>query len=233
MVPSVKVNFEELYQRFQAPIAKFNCGDKCAPYNERGVPFCCDIHHAVPTVYQAEWEYLQSHTDLWHLWEGDDPEETAELQKQTPTGQLLVGCLGAELCQRGFRSITCRAFPFFPYLTRSGDFIGLSYYWEYEDRCWVISNLKLVSPDYRAEFIAAYEELFEKMPEERENFRYHSIIMRRIFGRRKRSVPLLHRNGGAYKITPRNGRMRRVVVENLPKFGPYKLAAELPFPDEK
>ncbi|HEX7973631.1 MAG TPA: hypothetical protein VF498_04410, partial [Anaerolineales bacterium] len=195
-----------MYSRFQAPITALNCGDKCAPHNERGVPFCCDTYHAVPTAYQAEWEYLQNHTDLWHLWESDDPEETAELQKQTPTGQVLVGCQGAKLCQRGFRSITCRAFPFFPYLTRSGEFIGLSYYWEYEDRCWVISNLHLVSPGYRAEFITAYEELFEKMPEERENFRYHSMIMRRIFGRRKRSIPLLHQNGGAYKVTPRNGR---------------------------
>jgi hypothetical protein len=109
----------------------------------------------------------------------------------------------------------------------------LSYYWEYEDRCWVISNLSIVSLEYRAEFIAAYDELFERMPAELDNFRFHSTMMRRIFGRRRRAIPLLHRNGGCYKITPRNGRLRRISPESLPKFGPYLAAAQMPFPDEK
>ena len=232
MCASAEMNFGALYERFQAPIAALNCGHKCAPYNENGVPFCCDTRHAVPTAYTAEWEYLQRNTELWHLWRSDDPDETAALQNETPKGQVLIACLGHELCQRGFRSITCRSFPFFPYIDREGGFIGISYYWEYEDRCWVISNLKVVSPEYRAEFIATYDSIFETMPEERENFRYHSMMMRRIFGRRHRAIPLLHRNGSVYKITPRNGRMRRVVVDKLPKFGPYKIAAKLPFPED-
>ena len=225
--------FAALYLSFQAPIAALDCGDKCAPYNERGVPFCCDTRHAVPTAYAEEWEYLQSATDLWRPWEADDPKETARLQAQTPPGQALIACQGASLCQRGFRSITCRAFPFFPYFNKEGEFLGLSYYWDYEDRCWVISNLSVVTAEYRQQFIAAYQALFERYPEERAAFRHHSMMMRRIFGRRHRAIPLLHRNGGAYKITPRTGRMRRAAVESLPKFGPYKLAAELPFPDEE
>jgi len=233
MCASSEMNFAALYARFEAPIAALNCGDKCSPYNENGVPFCCDIHHAVPTAYKAEWDYLKRNTDLWHLWQSSDPGETAKLQNEAPKRQVLIACLGYEQCQRGFRSITCRAFPFFPYIDREGQFIGLSYYWEYEDRCWVISNLRIVSPDYRAEFIAAYDSIFENMPEEYENFRYHSIIMRRFFGRRHRAIPVLHRNGSVYKITPRNGRRRKVAVDKLPKFGPYKIAASLPFPGEE
>lgn len=233
MCTSPEMNFAALYAHFSAPIAALNCGDKCAPYNENGVPFCCDTRHAVPTAYAAEWDYLQESTDLWHLWHSNDPDVTATLQSDTPTGQVLIACLGHELCQRGFRSITCRAFPFFPYIDQEGKFIGLSYYWEYEDRCWVISNLKIVSSEYRAEFIAAYDSIFEHMPEEQENFRYHSIMMRRVFGRRHRAFPLLHRNGSAYKITPRNGRKRKVPVDQLPKFGPYKIATSLPFPGEE
>lgn len=232
-MPEVKpTDFAAIYGRFQAPIAALNCGEKCAPYNEHGVPFCCDTQHAVPTAYQAEWSYLKGNTDLWHLWHPDDPDESQKLQAQTPSGQVLIACQGYVRCQRGFRSITCRSFPFFPYIDRKGAFIGLSYYWEYEDRCWVISNLRIVSKQYREEFIAAYEELFRRMPDEMDNFQYHSAMMRRIFGRRKRAVPLLHRNGHAYKITPRNGRMRRVSIDKLPKFGPYKIAAQLPFPEE-
>lgn len=229
---SERLDIESLYAGFQAPIAALNCGDKCAPHNERGVPFCCDTRHAVPTVYREEWEYLEQHTDLWHPWESEDPYETAALQNQTPDGQVLVACLGAAACQRSYRSLTCRSFPFFPYLTREGVFLGLSYYWTYEDRCWVISNLQAVSGEYRGQFIATYDALFEAVPQEKENFRYHSNVMRRIFGRKQRAIPLLHRNGKTYKVAPRTGRMRRVDPESLPKFGPYKIAAELPFPDE-
>lgn len=221
-----------LYAGFDAPIAALNCGERCAPYNARGVPFCCDTGHAVPTAYTGEWAYLQANTDLWRPYGEVDPAAAARLQDQAPPGQVLIACQGAAHCQRGFRSLACRAFPFFPYLTRAGEFTGLSYYWEYEDRCWVISNLQLVSPEYRAQFIAAYDRLFERLPAEVESFRHHSAVMRRVFGRRKRAIPLLHRNGGCYKVSPRTGRMRRVPIASLPKFGPYRLAEALPFPGE-
>jgi hypothetical protein len=232
MVRNPGIDYADLYGRFQAPIAALDCGKRCAPRNERGAPFCCDTRHAIPTAYPAEWAYLEANTDLWYLWESGERSVTTKLRAQAPDGHALIECLGHELCQREFRAVTCRAFPFFPYITREGAFIGLSYYWEYEDRCWVISNLHVVTPEFCAQFVAAYDELFARMPEERENFRHHSIVMRRTFGRRRRAVPLLHRNGGAYKITPHNGRMRRVPVETLPAFGPYKVAEALPFADE-
>jgi len=232
MPPTMPADFAKLYANFSGPIADLDCGAQCAPYNERGVPFCCDTQHAVPTAYLAEWDYLQANTDLWHPWASPDHDETLRLREQTPPSQVLIECKGHTQCQRDFRSITCRAFPFFPYITRQGEFIGLSYYWEYEDRCWVISNLHLVSGEYRQQFVATYERLFELMPDERANFKHHANVMRRIFGRKKRAIPLLHRNGGAYKITPRNGRMRRVPIQSLPKFDPYKIAAALPFPDD-
>jgi hypothetical protein len=222
-----------LYAQFDLPITTFDCGKKCAPHNAYGVPFCCDTSHAVPTAYQAEWEYLQTHTDLWHLWEAENPGETHRLRSETPVGQVLIECLGHLKCQREYRSITCRAFPFFPYITREGEFIGLSYYWQYEDRCWVISHLETVNNAYQHEFVSAYDQIFKSYPEELENFRHHSTVMRRIFGRQKRAIPLIHRNGKTYKITPRNGRLRRIDPETLPKFGPYRIAALLPFPDER
>jgi hypothetical protein len=225
-------NFARLYAGFEAPIAAFDCGKKCAPYNERGVPFCCDTQHAVPAVYQTEWEYLENNTDLWHLWQGADPTQTEQLKDETPEGMLLLECLGHRLCQRGFRSLSCRAFPFFPYLDSSLDFIGLSVYWEYQDRCWVISNLQVVTGEYRQQFINAFDRLFAQMPGERDSYTHHSAQMRRQFARQRRTIPLLHRDGEIYKISPSTERMRRVQPENLPKFGPYKIAAELPFPDE-
>ncbi len=227
-----KMSFAGLYAQFKAPITAFDCGAKCAPYNEYGVPFCCDTAHAVPTAYAAEWAYLQANTDLWYLWAAEDETDTARLQAETPVGQVLIECLGYEHCQRDYRSITCRAFPFFPYISKERDFLGLSYYWQYEERCWIISNLQTVTPEYGSEFVAAYDQIFAKYPTEFENFRYNSTIMRRVFGRRKRAIPLLHRNGKVYKITPRTGRLRRVDPVNLPKYEPYKTTALLQFPDE-
>jgi hypothetical protein len=230
----------ELYARFDAPITALDCGKKCAPYNEGGKPFCCDICVAVPTIYEEEWDYLKANTNLWFEWKAetcmDTPEEAfaevARLKKETPGSMLLVECLGPSLCQRQYRGLTCRQFPFFPYIDSQGELLGLSYYWEYEEQCWVISNLQVVDPEYQRQFLAAFEFIFERIPDEFENYRFHSEVMRDTFNEQRRAIPLLHRNGHAYKISTHNERMRRVPVESLPKFGPYKLAAKMPFPDE-
>lgn len=229
-VPS-PADFAALYARFHAPIAVFDCGAKCAPYNERGVPFCCDVRHALPTAYDAEWDYLQANTDLWRPFEGSG-KQTEKLLAGVPDQQSAIVCLGHTRCQRNYRAIACRSFPFFPYVTLEGEFIGMAYYWEYEDRCWVISHLETVTDEYRREFTAAYDTLFEWYPEEREAFRQHAIRVRRVFGRGRRVIPLLHRDGGTYKISPKTARMRRVKPEDLPAYGPYRIAEMLKFPGE-
>src|SRR3546814_7899276 len=56
----------------------------------------------------------------------------------------------------------------FPYTTlfrSAGDFIGLSYYWDFEDRCWVISNMRVVEAEFLAEFVSAYDYLFSRSEE--------------------------------------------------------------------
>jgi hypothetical protein len=230
--PINRVGYASLYAQFRSPIAELDCGRKCAPYNEKGVPFCCDTKQTVPTASHEEWQYLQANTNLWHLYQARSNQETKRLRSMLPEGHQLIACQGHEHCQRDFRSITCRAFPFFPYITGGNQFIGLSYYWEYEDRCWVISNLDVLQLEYRQEFIAAYEVIFEQLPGEWESFRYQSEVMRNVFAQKRRSIPLLHRNGGNYKVCPTSGKLRRLSVGKYPKFGVYKIAARLPFPDE-
>lgn len=239
-----KTNFEpdeiqRLYAQFDASITAIDCGEKCAPYNVGGKPFCCDICHAVPTGYLAEWAYVQQHTRLWFPWEAractdteaERLEEVERLQAETPDSMILLECLGPAKCERDYRALTCRQFPFFPYVTSDYKFIGLSYYWEYEDMCWVVSHLDEVTQAYRQQFVAVFDELFARMPDELENYHYHGEVMRDTFNEQRRAIPLLHRNGYAYKISTHNERMRRVPIEKMPKFGPYKLAAEMPFPD--
>jgi hypothetical protein len=226
-------DFPKLYTKFEYPITNIDCGEKCAPYNEYGVPFCCDPRHAIPTAYQAEWAYLQDNTNLWHAWQSNDDSETYRLRQETPTGHILIECLGYKMCQRSFRAITCRSFPFYPYITREGEFIGISYYHEYEDRCWVISNLDAVTTKYRSEFASIYDEIFTLDPQEHLNFSYHASVVRRIFGRKHRSIPLLHKDGLTYHVNPRNGQLKRIFIDHLPKYYPYSLVTTLAFPDEK
>ncbi len=228
MIPKTpRLDFRQLYDRFDTPVTDFDCGQKCAPHNN-GVPVCCDICHAVPVAYQREWVYLQENTDLWHAWRGDEctaePCDPNELKDETPPHMLLLACQGAAHCQRAYRTISCRQFPFFPYITANDRFIGLAYEWEFESKCWVISNLGAVSQAYREEFMRFYTSLFDQWDDEFYNYADLSDAMREHYGKHKRRIPLLHRNGGYYLISPGSERLERVTPDKFPRFGPYKEA---------
>lgn len=235
-----RTQIESLYLGFNTSITEIDCGTKCSPYNVGGKPFCCDICHAVPTGYLQEWEYLQNNTKLWFPWTGESctdsieeaDAERIELQSETPDSMVLLECLGPNQCIRQYRTFTCRQFPFFPYIDSQGNFLGISYYWEYEDQCWVISNLEKVTKKYLNQFIKTYDKIFKLLPKEFENYQYHSERMRDSFNQKRRAIPLLHRNGEHYKITTHNERLRKCKKPIQQKFGFYKIAQQLPFPDE-
>jgi hypothetical protein len=225
LLPVLEV--DTLYQRFDAPVVDRDCGLMCAPHNPSGKPFCCDICHAVPAAYRQEWEYLQSRTDLWHVWRGDEctgeHENPEELRRDTPQHMLLLACLGPARCQRQHRAVSCRQFPFFPYIASDYRFLGLACEWTFAETCWVISNLLLVTAQYRAEFVRVYDDLFARWQADLDSYYLHSEKMRIQFGVIKRRIPLLHRNGGYYLVSPGSERMQRVAPERLPRFGSYKV----------
>lgn len=216
-----------LYNEFNSSIVEFDCGKKCAPHNPSGKPFCCDICHAVPAAYKSEWNYFEQSTALWHEWHGDEcddttPQDVARLKADTPENMVLLACLGPNRCQRDFRALSCRQFPFFPYVTSGYRFIGLAYEWQFEATCWVISNLSRVTQKYRQEFIQTYDRLFALFQDEFDHYAYHSELMRREFGRRKKRFPLLHRNGNEYLVSAASERLSRVDSTSLPRFGYYR-----------
>jgi hypothetical protein len=211
-----KGSIRNLYNRFDVPVTAVDCGMMCAPHNPSGKPFCCDICHAVPAVDFLEWEYLRTKTDLWHPWRGDecpaspvDRDGINDLRAQTPEHMLLLACKGPAHCQREYRAMSCRQFPFFPYITSSDRFIGMAYDWAFESTCWVIRNLGEVTDAYRQAFIQVYDELFAAGPDEYESYASLSEEMRQYFATRKRRIPILHRNGGFYLLSPESERLRR------------------------
>jgi hypothetical protein len=227
-----RINFKELYAGFNAAVTSFDCGERCAPFNDKGVPFCCDPQHVIPSAYEEEWRYLQDHTGLWQVWQTQDLEEFEQLHSQLPEGQRLIACQGYQLCQRSFRTMSCRAFPFFPYLTSKAELIGLTYYWEYRDRCWLISHLNAVTQVFRIQFMKTFSVLFNNFPYERKNFLEYSSYMRDIYQQKREAIPLLCTDGSVYKISPKTEAMRRTDIKRLPKFGIYKIAFNNPFPGE-
>lgn len=215
-----------IYDGFDSSIATLDCGKKCAPHNSSGKPFCCDICHAVPAAYKSEWKYLQDNTQLWHKWRGNEcgntiTEDRARLKSETPKEMILLACLGPSQCERDFRALSCRQFPFFPYLTSNYRFLGLAYEWEFESKCWVISNLSKVTQKYRQEFVRTYDHLFALFQNEFDNYAYHSEKLRTEFVKRKRRFPLLHRNGADYLVSPTSERLHRIDANEFPKFKPY------------
>ncbi|NPV57508.1 MAG: hypothetical protein HPY76_12665 [Anaerolineae bacterium] len=208
------LDIRRLYDAFDTPVTDVDCGQMCAPHNPAGVPFCCDICHAVPPAYRQEWDYVSTVTDLWHEWRGDEcaaePVDPASLREQTPAHMRLLACLGAPRCRRAFRLLSCRQFPFFPYITADDRFIGLAYFWDFSAQCWVIHNLERVTDDFRRAFVATYDYIFSIWQEEYEAYADTSEEMRRYFAARRRRIPILHRNGRNYLLSPASERLRRI-----------------------
>ena len=206
-----------LYRGFASPIAKLDCGKKCAPHNPNGKPFCCDICHAVPAAFTSEWTYFQSTTDLWHAYRADEcdasssaPAGRVASELGLPTDMVPLACLGPARCQRDYRALSCRAFPFFPYITSDDRFLGLACEWDFESVCWVINNLRVVTAQYRAEFIRTFNFLLATFDDVFQNYAYHSERLRDHYAARRKRFPLLHRNGRDYLVSPGSERMRRI-----------------------
>ncbi len=202
-----------LYAGFDTPVTALDCGQMCAPHNPSGKPFCCDICHAVPAAYESEWRALEPVTDLWHVWRGNecnngDEEQREKVKSETPAGMLLLACLGPDRCERENRLLSCRQFPFFPYVTSDYRFLGLAYDWEFESKCWVISNLGQVTDAYREEFVRTYDHIFALFQDEFESYALRSEEMREHFIAQRRRIPLLHRDGGYRLISPGSERVR-------------------------
>lgn len=216
--------FAEIYKRYNANLAKVDCGRKCAPLNN-GQPVCCDTNNAIPVVEKAEFQLLKSRTDLWFKYKPNDAVSRRIVDELTDHA-CAIECKGAAFCERDNRTIACRSFPFYPYLDKAGNFIGLTYYWDFEDRCWIISNMQVVERAFVDEMVAAFDRIFKLDPEEFETMKDHSATMRRVFSRKKKIIPLIHRDGGYFKIKPGSGGvLTPCTPDDFNKFGPYKSEA--------
>ena len=82
-------DFARIYEMFQAPISRYDCGRHCSPLNG-GEPVCCSTDHAIPVVDRAEWDLLRRRTKLWHRYRPNDR------AGKTIVGDLAKSCLAIE-----------------------------------------------------------------------------------------------------------------------------------------
>ncbi|MCP4140530.1 MAG: hypothetical protein GY755_09615 [Chloroflexi bacterium] len=216
-----------LYAGFDVPITVEDCGEKCAPHNPSGKAFCCDICEAVPAAYKSEWDILHKKTKLWHLYRGDECDSRPHIQDSRsndnlPSSMIPLACLGPSACERENRLLSCRQFPFFPYVTSDYEFLGLAYDWAFEEKCWVISNLGQVTDAYKEAFISTYEQLFALFQDEFDSYAIKSEEMREAFIQDGRKIPILHRDGSYRFISPKSERIYSVDESQFPHFGVYK-----------
>ena len=102
-------------------------------------------------------------------------------------------------------------------------FLGLAYDWEFENKCWVLSNLGRVTDAYRGEFVRTYDRIFALFQNEFESYSLRSEEMREHFIAQRRRIPLLHRDGDCRLISPGSERIYLVEASQLPKFGVYRV----------
>ena len=134
---------------------------------------------------------------------------------------MAIQCKGGGICERDNRTIACRGFPFYPYLTRQKEFVGVGTYWVFEDRCWMMSNLEIVDRTFVEQFIATYEAIFVKDPSEFTTYVEFSASARRVYSRWKREIPLLGRDGKLMIVEPSTGAIRPGKPKDFPKVTPF------------
>lgn len=212
-------DFAALYDGFDAPVSRFDCGRKCAPLNN-GEPVCCSTQNAVPVVHKVEFDLLKTRTDLWTKFKPYDY-ATREIVAELTPDCTAIACKGVRHCERDNRTIACRGFPFYPYLTRQKEFVGIGTYWVFEDRCWMMSNLEIVDQAFIDQFVATYEALFVKDPSEFTTYVDFSAAARRVYSRWKREIPLLSRTGELLIVTPKTGEIRKGKRKDYPKIAPF------------
>lgn len=214
-----KKMYASIFKDFTASVVPVDCGEKCRHLND-GIPICCDTDHAVPVMDRSEFKLLRSRSKLWRMYKPSTP-DGKEIVDSLHHECVAAVCKGAAFCERDNRSLSCRAFPFFPFISKDDEFLGLAHYWDFEDRCWVISNMQMVTPEFIDEFHATYDLLFSEKPDEKDVFKDFSTNMRRVFSRKRRSIFVIERDHNFLEIKPKGKGMAKVSGDALPKFDPY------------
>ena len=96
----------------------------------------------------------------------------------------------------------------------------------------MISNLKLVSRQFRQEFRGAYQKVFSRFPESRDNFRRFADFIREEASKRGEEITILDFEDGVYYLDPITENMSSTDYAETKAYGVFEVSREMKFPDE-
>ncbi|MCC6782724.1 MAG: hypothetical protein IT457_07750 [Planctomycetes bacterium] len=183
----------ELHALLTAPVTSFDCGTLCAPGNG-GVPVCCQNHTIMPVLYAAEFALLERRSRMWTRYVPQNEGER-ELAAELRPCELFATCKGAAHCEREHRALSCRTFPFEPYLAHDDTLCGLVFAWDLAALCPLIGSGHRIEPRFLEQTLTAFTKLFAWAPDELELWRGNSRTLRRSFARSAARISVYRPDG--------------------------------------
>jgi hypothetical protein len=180
-------DFFQLYKILDTPITDTDCGAICSKAN-KGVPICCETSVVIPVLYRPELDYVSRHCDLWKEFT-PDPKIDKHLMDDCGYDDVMAVCKGHKKCNRDYRSFVCRTFPFYPFIDEAGNFLGMTYNYDFEGKCAIVGKHEMISKLYIRQFLDAWNYIFQRDEGE---FEAHYDLCRDIEKKRKREGKHLH-----------------------------------------
>jgi hypothetical protein len=170
---------KRFYRLLSVPMTDFDCGSKCAPDND-GVPYCCDREQVTPVLFRDEYRWHREQGTFWKKMPIKTKQEK-KLVEETCTYNVFSLCPGVKNCRRTLRSLSCRMFPFEPFLDKKGSVIGLVYQDGDNERCPLIGkSRRFYNQAYISNAIRVWQELVDTFPEEKEMYLRESRRRKRL-----------------------------------------------------
>ncbi|MFO1052292.1 MAG: hypothetical protein U1F36_08775 [Planctomycetota bacterium] len=180
----------ELLGILTAPVTDFDCGTLCAP-SHGGIPVCCHGETIQPVLYRAEFALLRRRSTMWSRHRGQGVNDAAELRPC----EMFADCKGHTRCEREHRALSCRTFPFEPYLDHDDRLAGLVFVYDLMQLCPLIGSGHRIRDDFIEQCGRMFARLFEFDPDERELWAMQSRALRRSFGRAGAKIAVYRKDG--------------------------------------
>lgn len=91
----------------------------------------------------------------------------------------------------------------------------MAYDWHFEEKCWVISNLDLVTNQYREQVICTFDKLFALFQDEFESYAVRAEEMRDAFAKKGREFVILLRKGDFGMVDPLDESITPIEAEQV------------------
>ena len=178
---------KRFYRLLSVRMTDFDCGSKCAPEND-GVPYCCDREQVTPVLFSDEYRWHRERGAFWKKMPIKTKKDK-KLVEETCTYNVFSVCPGVKSCRRILRSLSCRMFPFEPFLDEEGAVIGLVYQDGENEHCPLVGKpRRLYNQAYIRNAIRVWQELVDTFQEEKEMYLRESRRRKRLATRTGKSL---------------------------------------------